>query len=449
MAGAGICSIVLFLFANVKTIDSGVGYSYLVATVGCVICILATTVNPVQSIVFRRSAFFMLAFLTYFVFKLLLDLSDTDEIKAMSVGTDGGLIFGFLFGVVASILTITSPVRSRDSSYAIWTTFLFLILYALLAWDSCSTHLANIRIDLFVINDEVGLYQRPGNFLIMIAILASVQLAQVMRVKSRNRFALTAGLAGCLAAYLTTMAILEITSQLVGSNIGSVVIAIISLETLVWILRPKLTEMRWGSVLSGRWPNPVRALRRCSLKFAFVGTLLIIVAIGLVAGLLAYMELGIEQFRIVGYSERNFVYSMMSRVDIFERNFLTHFAYSPLFGTLNVEVLTTGAGSYAHSLVSMLSHLGIVGTVLFIAYLVALYRELKKPTATGLLFYGDLDLGMFRVMIGMTMLFCAAIGTFFTWMPMWFALGLLFSPVIIRAAGTAPIENSLGRSMAY
>ena len=157
------------------------------------------------------------------------------------------------------------------------------------------------------------------------------------------------------------------------------------------------------------------------------------------AGFLAYTNLSIEQFRIFGFSQRSLIYPLLARIDLFEQNFLIQFAYSPVFGNLRVDDLTTGSGSFAHSLISILSHLGIVGGTLFCLYISSLYRELKKAPPFSAWFYTDSDLGVFRIILGLLILGYALVGTFFTWMPLWFSLGLLYPPMLLHRAPVATV----------
>jgi hypothetical protein len=168
-------------------------------------------------------------------------------------------------------------------------------------------------------------------------------------------------------------------------------------------------------------------------KFLVGGTIAIAVVVGLAAIVFSYTDLEPHHFRIFGFSEDRFGgNSLTSRVRILTDNFLTQFAYNPVFGNLEVDSLTTGKGSYAHSLVSLLTHLGIAGTSLFVAYLIAIFRELKRPSAMGYRFYNSTDVGMFSIVAFGIILCFASVGTFFHWMPLWFSLGLLFPPLFFR-----------------
>ena len=122
-----------------------------------------------------------------------------------------------------------------------------------------------------------------------------------------------------------------------------------------------------------------------------------------------------------------------------------------MFGNLTADALTTGPGTYAHSLLSVFSHLGLVGAALFTMYLVALYREIMLPPIGLPSFYSGAKYPLFRAMILGGLIGYGLIGTFFTWMPLWFALGLLFPPLISRPAtrpGYSPTSARTARTAA-
>lgn len=439
-------AVVAFLFANIATIDSGVGYGYLAVAMGCAFAIVGLQRSPLRTIALRRSSLFLTAFLAYFLLRLLLDYSDSDLIRAHSIGTDGGVVFGLLFGLMTSFLVAATFANARQR-WAVPITVLFLAISLALAWNVYTNHLQFIRADVFLISGDRGNYQRPGNFTIMIVVIASVQLAQAARIQ-RGVEVRRLGLLAGVFIYLMLVGVLLISSQLIGSNTGFVVTAFLAVATLAWIARPSLARMKGRLLFSSRALSPVAALRRALPRFAFNGAVLLALMAICGTAMLAYLSIDIQQLRIFGFSERSFLYSLLGRLDILQRNFVAQFAYSPLFGNIDVDSRTTGQGSYAHSLVSILSHLGIVGASLFAAYIVAVYKESRRLPANAALFYGDLDLGMLRLILVIMILGYCLVGTFFTWLPLWFCLGLLYPPMRLRMTLKRPRQYRRAPSMA-
>ena len=108
--------------------------------------------------------------------------------------------------------------------------------------------------------------------------------------------------------------------------------------------------------------------------------------------------------------------SIQSRLDIFLNSSIDQLAVNPVFGNLAADKIVGHPGYYIHSIVSVQTHLGFIGSVfLFIFILhciVNLYSNKRYPTLKILTFF---------IMI------VSFIGTFFTWMPLWFLIGSLYS----------------------
>lgn len=427
-AWLGQLSVVAFLFENVKVMDSGVGYGFLAAAIGYGAFLVLARRNAIEACIVRRSALFLLAFVCYFILRLLLDFPDMADVKALTVGTTGGVLFALMLGTLCSIFIGSTLIETSAPRWALISTFIFLLTCLLLAWITFNVHIGSVRADRFII-DHRSLYQRPGNFLIMATLIASIQLARASAVRAETR-ALRGFQALNAIAYLVLVAVVLVTSQLIGSNTGLVVSAFLAIGTLIWIIRPRLPSLQWIATLVPEAVRPVQALRHSLPRFLFAGLVLLILAVLIGWGALLYVGLETQQIRIFGFSEQNIGHSLLTRIEILQRNFITQFAYSPIFGNANVDALTTGKGTYAHSLVSMLSHLGLAGTVLFVLYLGSAYGDLRRPLAGSAQFYTRLDFGMFRLMIASMFLLYALIGTFYNWMPMWFALGILCPPFL-------------------
>jgi hypothetical protein len=308
---------------------------------------------------------------------------------------------------------------------------LFLMTCLLLSLDAFRAHFGEIRENVFLISDN-SFYQRPSNFMIIAAVLASTLLAQSLAHPAGDSWHGILATAS-VALYVALLAVLTISSQLVGSNAALVVILVLGIGTLCWILRPRLRRWKRAMLFSRRTPTLIQLIRKSLARLAANGLLLVAAAIVVIFIALSFSDLRLEQFRIVGFSEgRIGGNSLSSRIDLLRSNFLTQFGYAPIFGNLNVDVLTTGEGSYAHSLISFLSHVGIVGTALFIAYLTAALREQYRTNPRLLTYYNDIDIAEFRLIVAAVIIGFSFVATFFTWMPLWFSLAFLFPPIAFR-----------------
>lgn len=434
-AWAGLAAVVYFLFANVKTMDAGVGYPFLAVTAACAAVVIMTRQRPLDSVLFRPSALWILAFMAYFAVKLLLDFPDAENIKAFAIGTDGGVVFAFLLGVSVSILLEGISSSGRSCRQSMFMTLLFLMGCLAIAGDTFRMHFASVQEDIFLIENASVFYQRAGNFLILVAIVSSAALAQAFSAGNGRNVVRCWTLTASVVLFVILIALLCLTSQLVSSNTGAAATLGVALGTLVWVWRPNLHRLRLSALLEKRRPALTAAFRTSLGHFVLKGVMLFGFMICLGAGVLIYLNLDMSQIRLFGYEERNIAYSLISRLELLRSNFMIQFAYNPIFGNLRADVLTTGQGTYAHSLISMLSHLGIVGTMLFAAYIVAIYKESKRLPGTLCALQSNVDLGLFKIVIWSVVVVYAIVGTYFTWTPLWFTLGCLFSPLVMRRVG--------------
>ena len=98
---------------------------------------------------------------------------------------------------------------------------------------------------------------------------------------------------------------------------------------------------------------------------------------------------------------------------------------------MNVDALTTGAGTYAHSFIlSLLSHLGIVGFSLFLTYIIYSFKELKNLEQLNGYFKNIWRLYFIILFCGI--FFISNIGTFFIYMTIWFLFGVMFCPIKLK-----------------
>jgi hypothetical protein len=116
--------------------------------------------------------------------------------------------------------------------------------------------------------------------------------------------------------------------------------------------------------------------------------------------------------------------SIASRLDLLASCAAHQFNLAPWVGDLAAEYRTCGEGEYIHSLLSIQTHLGLVGSFLFAMTLAFGATEIwlrpgLRPLRMGFLLV--LGLGL--------------VGTYFTWMPFWYLIGLILFTVAPRPQG--------------
>lgn len=106
--------------------------------------------------------------------------------------------------------------------------------------------------------------------------------------------------------------------------------------------------------------------------------------------------------------------SVASRLDLLAACAAHQFELAPLLGDLAAEYRTCGEGEYLHSLLSIQTHLGLVGSLLFGMLLAVGAIEIwSRPANRPLRMTYLLVTGL------------CLVGTFFTWMPLWYLIGLI------------------------
>jgi O-antigen ligase len=169
-------------------------------------------------------------------------------------------------------------------------------------------------------------------------------------------------------------------------------------------------------------PRLVRQIGLVSLVVLLLGLL----ALASLAAAVWVEAIDLSRYRFFGFQEETlFNASVESRVAILNRNFALQLQHSPLLGNMFVDRATTGDGTYAHSLIALLPHLGIVGTALFVAMSGAVFIQLRQQWKQSISSAGYQRLTLFGVVIVAWVFAFMLASTFFTNIIVWFSLGSL------------------------
>lgn len=158
---------------------------------------------------------------------------------------------------------------------------------------------------------------------------------------------------------------------------------------------------------TGRWAGPVFALFALLVLLAAGGLWLLGIAGLDLSDLLALT-------RLLDYGNVDSLLdtpSIASRLEILSDCAGRQFALGPIAGDLAAEFKTCGDGHYLHSLLSIQTHLGLIGSLSFgLAVFWGLFTLWREPAYRLLRLPALLVLGV------------GLIGAYFTWMPFWFLL---------------------------
>jgi hypothetical protein len=353
---------------------------------------------------------------------MVYDSMNFESAKENLLGTTGGIISFLVMGLITSCCLNEFYDKTKSGliqKYSPLLVNLYIVAILILNILNFNNFLMGVRTDIFLIEEQSGFYQRAANFMILQQIISG-SLIYVLSLHSRNNSRV--GIYIALAIYFISTLVLCLTSQLIGSNAGFVCVFG---YFLIVILALKIASER-------RIEFPSKKIR---FKDFFVGwiakkvlatfSIIILSMLFFAFIFLNFYSFDFSIFRIAGFGDGN-LSSASSRIEIFMNNFTTHILYNPLLGNTLVDSLTTGDGTYIHSLLSVVTHLGLMGFILFIAFISMIVRSaiysqhrLSKDLTD------NMDYLIFRMMSMIFISIVCLLIAFYTWAPFWFVIGLM------------------------
>ena len=201
-------------------------------------------------------------------------------------------------------------------------------------------------------------------------------------------------------------------SQMIGSNNTLVNLGGLLFATTIFYIFINFTK---AENLLSRIKLNVKKIFFSKLSSKLFGSIFIslFIVFVLLVGLINFFDIDLDQFRIFGFGSGD-VSSVSSRLALWD-NFLIHFDYNPIFGNMAVDALTTGEGTYVHSFIAtLLTHLGIVGFILFFIYLfVAIKEKLNNQRDI----YVNNLFALYSLIVFAGIFAIASFGTFITYSP--------------------------------
>jgi len=427
-----ISSLLLYLFTNIKLIGEGSpALSILTLSIIIGVFLLVLEIVLKKNIYIKKSFFFLILFFTYFIVNIT--LNRPDDLKALIVATSGGIILFYILGSLVSInlLYIKEKILNSNQFLNMFNFFYiaFSIFFFVLFIDTFRTLAANIREDLFLIADLDGMYQRAGAFLVIIFFIYSFMTAFFLFV---NKYAKKSKLVNLMTFVLFGLYCLltiggMLLSQMVGSNNTLVNLGGLLFATTIFYIFINFTKSE--NLLSQIKLN-IKKIFLSKLGSKLFGSIFVSVVIVLVllVGLINFFDIDLDQFRIFGFGSGE-MSSVSSRLALWD-NFSIQFEYNPIFGNMAVDILTTGEGTYTHSFIgTLLTHLGIVGFMLFFIYL---FIAIKEKLNNQRNIYVNNLFALYGIIVFIGIFAIASFGVFITYVPMWFLLGLIFPPIVFK-----------------
>jgi hypothetical protein len=374
----------------------------------------------VKPLVSSWSGWLLAAFLGYYLLMAVLHPLPSvtgDHVRSLFVRVAASLVMGYV--ALAAVSSFRWPGTSNLKTLPLWRHRLDIaavIAFGLTILASMAALSPRMRSDLFLIAipQDREMYQLFGVYLTIALVVTYVILVAHRNLPSWSTIA--GGVLWMTAAAGIAMASFFL-CQMAGSNLAATMMALIGIGIGLYAI----VESWLRGSATGRW----RAL--CMLAVCLAA-----------AGLFLALALNVAPMRIFGFSKvtvgdfgrgisivegsgagsgvRLAASSIESRSAIFSDIGLQHLLHSPVFGDLGVEHVIVHESGYIHSLVSVQSHLGAIGSVLLLLVLIERFVALFRSRGHVVV----------KVAAGPIMLM-AIIGTFFTWPMFWFLLGGLFA----------------------
>jgi hypothetical protein len=419
VALVGLLVFIRFLWSKVEFNTEGTGWVLFPAFMACCVFVAAAQYAMGARVVPRHSSVMTLVFLLYFCVRLVLDADTGADVIGYTLGYTEGVIFGYCAGVLVRLML--DALGGSGSRPVRWLAVVLLLAMNLwLVFGIEQRAQDEGRFHSLYNFIETDTYQKSGalSSIVMIITWSSVLLVMDGSNGLRSRITRVVLLLVAIVASGVTVRL----DQLLGSNSAPVFIGVGSALAVAIAVVP-LADARGPGISALASANP--GLLR---EVWFVGLVVLAIAMLLAATFAVAVGSGamdVSQYRFFNFEEASLYNSSMeSRLRILEQNFTTQLMHSPVFGDFFVDRATTGGGTYAHSLIAVVPHLGMFGAALFVAMVAAVYRQLRRQWAATQDGAGRRRFALFAVCVLSWVLAFMAASTFFTNILLWFSLGL-------------------------
>jgi len=450
-------NIINFLAGNVGVIYLGLfAISLLVARLLC-----ANSLKPKPYI--KTTDIYLIIFFLLVFIKIAVEHPGENQIFAHSLGSSGGILFYLALGLLLGFNPLFQGNKLSANIFilgkrSIQSPFINLanlvpsiaIIFSSLQWTYQEFILFNssLRTDLFLVDDRlVGgdlSYQRIGDFITvkLIAVVLTVASA-IFSHSETKKISITYNSMLLFDLFFTVLGILScvfafLTSLVIGSN-KAAVLSVLSLIIIFYAcaVRHGLLALFISSRITLFIDaflklRPVKVVKYLLLCLTFLAPLISIFAF-------VFNHDFFSQTRLTRFGDESG--ALGPRIDILLNNTIAQFDVAPLFGNMYADGLSTGPGTYVHSLpIFLLTHTGLLGLILFCLFMIGNLRSISKSliciycNISGTLknryqegqYIAKLVYGQIGLFVLSFALLMAIVGTSLFWGFLWFAIGLSF-----------------------
>lgn len=428
VAWCGLMALSGFLWTKIAFSTEGSGWLYLPGIAGCTTVVAGLQLLGGARFVLHRSAPWFLLFVAWLLMRLVADSRTASDVLGYTIGYGEGVLL--CYGMGLSTRLLLDALAQLGTVRVRWLACLVLLAFntwSALRVEAIGTEDGRLHRSLALMDNET--YQVSGALSSVLAIVLAVTCARSVNEPR--------GYVGVLMKWtlfgvaIGTMLVLARASQLLGSNAGPafVVPVVLLMFAVGWI-----SLQVGGSKHSvGLRESPVsltRVLARtlmALLTAAIVGTVAFIAAV-------AVEMIDVTQYRVFGFEEASlFNASAQSRLRILTSNFLPQLMHSPILGNFFVDRDTTGDGSYTHSLIAILPHLGVVGAILFFVMMTGVARQLRLMWSRSEENDAERRFATLAIVAMAWVVVFMTLTSFFTNVMLWFSLGLLAPAIQLQA----------------
>lgn len=381
-----------------------------------------------KTIVIHTYLLFFLLFILWLALRVVIDLSDIQYLKEITIGTTGGIMLFFIIGTLSKpAIDIIS--KTKESLFGIKIVLLgFLAISLLILYDFKARLLE--RVDIFYIEGVDGGYQRPGNFLIMIFIIASFSyLSTIIHKNTKKKFSLLIW----IIVYSMGFSNILVSSQMIGSNAATVNIVAIYLITIVLSLlsfNKKIRLAFFNDKVSSLFSKRLISIL---FKYSFITIMVIFIIAFLVIQVTGF---DLSRTRILGFGTGK-TNSIDSRSNIFKETGVDQLSYSPIFGDINVSKVVTGdTGLFLHNfLPNIMAELGLFGLLIVIIIFFLVFLNLIENIKNNSKDAVGLQNFIVNIWFFFTLLFLfiyANIAVSKSWIVIWFYIGFAVKAISIK-----------------
>lgn len=346
----------------------------------------------------------LLSFLFYYLV-MAIGYPDTqissDHISRITKSVMPFFLAGFvMFGKIELHSIHEFPKHSQSiRSILLNTPLIASLLFCLLVIALITSMFWSIRrADIFLIKnfaEHGGIHYQAFGFFALLTFIGVLKIIHYYLKQKKDYYITFCFIVICV------WFVFSVSLALVGSNKGLFALVLILLMCIIYA-KPK---------------NYVIKHNKIRLKKLFI-----VLSILLFCGGASFYISGIElpYLKIFGYGDQTSLLknqSLVDRIEIFMDEGIDQLFINPVFGNLGAEYIVGTPGRYIHSIISVQSHLGIIGSFLLLSYFIhRLYRLYANDGRSVL------------KMITPPIFFISLIGAFFAWPGLWFLIGALFAP---------------------